>query len=158
MLWRLHPLHDQCSPIFRRTQLEEPEPLRGRVMLFSHNMLRCFAYTYNYINAIRFSDGLCLQNWSRYERTAFYCLGNCTMYWKVSLISSCSRLCEILFHFALCDHALIANAGGSQLLFQGVACFILATVGWCPLNFALRVTRQAWLQRSGHPIISHVLR
>ena len=31
--------------------------------------------------------------------------------------------------------------------------FIVATVGWCPLNFALRVTRQAWLQQSGHPII-----
>ena len=41
-------------------------------------------------------------------------LETCTMYLKVSLISSCSRLCEILFHLLFCDHALIANAGGCQ--------------------------------------------
>ena len=34
-----------------------------------------------------------------------------------------------------------------KFLFQRAAFLIVATVGWCPLNVALRVTRQAWLQR-----------
>ena len=46
---------------------------------------------------------------------AFGCK-NVLIYWKVSLISSCSRLCEILFHLLFCDHDLIANAGGCQTL------------------------------------------
>ena len=69
--------YDQCSPIFRRTQLEEPEPLRGRVMLFFSQYPQVFLPTYNYINAIRFFRWTLLAELGPLrERTAFYCLGD----------------------------------------------------------------------------------
>ena len=122
-------------------------------MLCSHNMLRCFClYVQLHQCDPIFSDFACRTGAATRELHST-ALETCTMYWKVSLVSSCSRLCEILFHFALLRSRQLQMLVVAKLLFQGVACFIVATVGWCPLNFALRVTRQAWLQWSGHTMI-----
>ena len=54
-----------CSLIFR--QAFPGAVTRHGVFIYLPAMLWCLHYTYNLINAVRFSDGLGLQNRSRYE-------------------------------------------------------------------------------------------
>ena len=152
----LHVQLDQCSPIFRRTWIAEPEPLRGGV-LWIYSYGGNAAATSNFLKIGKCFDGItCVRNGGRLHSTALNhgYFGFC----RCSLIFSWSRLGEILLFAAWLWRVLCQQQVVFKFLFQRAAFLIVATVGWCPLNVALRVTRQAWLQRWWHSnIFNHVL-